>query len=428
MIIWTGQLLSRIGSGISAFALGVLVLEKTGSTTAFSLLLLAAFLPPVLLIPVGGVIADRRDRRLLMIIGDMGSALGMLIIIGALVFRPDILWPLYAGVSLSAVFTALHAPAFKASVTDLLDESQYARAGGLIQMAEASRYLVAPAVAALLIARINLPLLMILDMLTFIIAAMSVLFVRKRFFIQAGPLSPEKRESFISDFMVGIRYIRGNRILLRLLTVTTIITFLTGVLQVLYTPIVMSISDAATLGTVQSLAASGMLISSLFIGLLSKTDRQKRVISLALAAAGLFYFMIGFNTTVVGITIATFGFFFTLPLINTSLEVLFRQNIEKEKQGRVWSLVSLITQIGMLSALSITGILADRVFNPLLTSDGPLSEQFGEIIGTGPVRGSGLMVMISGLCIVILGLLLAKRGITLKGCGTSYPIDYAYRN
>ncbi len=65
-IIWIGQLLSRIGSGISAFALGIYLFQQTGSTSAYSFLLLCAFLPSVLFAPLGGVIADRNDRKLMM--------------------------------------------------------------------------------------------------------------------------------------------------------------------------------------------------------------------------------------------------------------------------------------------------------------------------------------------------------------------------
>ena len=74
LIIWVGQLLSRIGSGISAFALGVYLLQKTGFTSSYSFLLLAAFLPAVMLAPVGGVIADRKDRKQMMAVGDLALA------------------------------------------------------------------------------------------------------------------------------------------------------------------------------------------------------------------------------------------------------------------------------------------------------------------------------------------------------------------
>ena len=407
LIIWAGQLLSRIGSGVSAFVLGIHILERTGNTTGFSMFLLAAFLPPVVLMPIGGVIVDRHNRRLLMIAGDIGSAAGMLIVIGALVWSKDQLWPLFAGVSLSSIFTALHAPAFKASITDLLDETDFARVGGLIQLAEASRYLIAPAIGALLMTRIRLSTIMFFDMLSFIVAALAILSVHW----QQASLSEAglkfRQGSFQTDLNEGIHYLKQSRTLLSLLGITTAITFLTGVLQVLFSPIVLAVSSPQDLGIIQSIAASGMLISGFFISLISRTENQKQVLTVSLGASGMCYFLIGLVTGPVAITIAAFGFFFTLPLVNTSLEVLFRQNIEHGKQGRIWSLVSFITQTGMLAALACSGYLADRVFNPLLTSEGSLSGSLGRFIGTGPVRGSGLMVMFAGFIIAALGCVLA---------------------
>ncbi len=75
LLIWSGQLLSTLGSGVTGFALGVWVFERTGSATQFSFVLLAATLPRILLSPIAGVVADRWDRRKLMMLSDTGAGL-----------------------------------------------------------------------------------------------------------------------------------------------------------------------------------------------------------------------------------------------------------------------------------------------------------------------------------------------------------------
>jgi len=74
LLMWLGQMVSNIGSGLTAFVLGIYVFKLTQSATYFSLLMLAAWLPSLLLRPIGGTLSDRMDRRLLMILGDLGSA------------------------------------------------------------------------------------------------------------------------------------------------------------------------------------------------------------------------------------------------------------------------------------------------------------------------------------------------------------------
>lgn len=411
-ILWTGQLLSRIGSGISAFALGIYLFQQTGSTTTYSFFLVCAFLPSVLLVPVGGVIADRKDRKLMMVVGDLNSSFGILFIIVMFLLYPDKQWPIYLGIAMSSMGVALHSPAFKASVTDLLDEKAYLKASGLIQLAEASRYLVSPVIAGFLLTQFSLPLVLVIDLMTFVVGAMTVILIRN---MTIQHCYAGKKEGFWKDFIDGIRYIVGNDIVLHLLYLTTVVTFLTGLLQALLVPIVLSFTDTATLGTVQSIAASGMLISSLYIGMLSKSDNQYMVLSWSLGAAGLFYLLIGTSTNTLLFTATAFCFFLTLPFVNTSLEVLFRQNIVNKMQGRIWSLISLISQIGMLVALSIAGVLVDHVFNPLLTDDGHLAETVGSIIGTGTARGSGFMVILSGFFLLLYSLFIAKRGRDSKG-------------
>ena len=413
LVVWTGQVLSRIGSGVSAFALGVHLFRETGSAAAYSLLLLSAFLPSILLAPVGGVIADRRNRRLLMATGDLGSALGILCVVGVLLLWPGRRWPIYLGVALSSVFVALQSPAFKATVTDLLDEREYSRAGGLIQLAEASRYLLAPILAVHLLARLSLPLVLVVDAASFVAAALAALAIGK---VEVRKRATAAGGGFRRDLVDGLGYLAGNGFVRRLLVVTAGVTFLTGVLQSLFVPIVLSIADAATLGRVQSLTASGMLVSSLAIGCLGGKRREDRILPLALGAAGFFCLGLGASVGIAPFTVAAFGLFATLPFVNTSLEVLFRRNIDNGLQGRLWSLISLISQAGMLVAFGVAGVLADRVFNPLLSVGGPLADSVGRVIGTDAARGSGLMVMMSGCLLVLLSLLAvpggAHRGVT----------------
>ena len=74
LTIWAGQLVSVVGSGLTSFALGVWVLEKTGSSFSFSVLAACALLPSILLLPMAGALVDRWDRRRIMMMADIGAA------------------------------------------------------------------------------------------------------------------------------------------------------------------------------------------------------------------------------------------------------------------------------------------------------------------------------------------------------------------
>lgn len=406
LIVWLGQFISCIGSGLTAFALGIYVFQMTGSATSYSTVMLLAFLPSVLLRPIGGVITDMIGRRLSMIIGDLGSAAGILFILLMMFAGSSSMGVIYTGVAISSFFLALQNPAYKASVTDLVHEDNYGKASGLMQLAESSRYLIAPILAGFLIQMWKIEYVLILDVMTFVIAVFAVFAMKKE------TVTHEQEKTF-SDFYKkladGFRYTFSHPKLLWLLGSITLITFFVGFLQALLGPMILSFSDALTLGKIQSISASGMLISSLFIGVFSQSNNQLRVLSISLALAGIFYALLGVSTSPLFLTIAGFLFFSTLPFINTSLEVMIRKRIDLEMQGRVWSIVSLISQSGMVLALGIAGPLADMIFKPLLQVNGALVSSVGQWIGVGPGRGIGLMFLMCGVGIFLTSYLFSSR-------------------
>ncbi len=405
LIIWCGQLISSIGSGLTAFSLGVYAFEKTQSATVYSLIILFAFLPSYLLKPIGGTLSDRLDRRLMMIIGDLGSAFGLVFIL--LMFYSGIndIWVIYLGVAASSIFVALQNPAYKASVTDLLDEDAYSKASGLMQLSESSRFLISPIVAGFLLSFMTIENILIVDICTFGFAVLAVFAVKRS--VKTDKLKI-KKEKFLSDFISGFKYTFSHRGLIWLLSITSVITFAVGFLQALIGPMILAFADSKTLGLIQTISASGMLVTSFLIGVFSKMKKQVSVLSISLAFAGIFYALFGTSTNVVFIISAGFLFFSTLPFVNTSLEVLIRKNVDNQIQGRVWSIVSLISQLGMIIAFAIAGILADTFFNPMFEEGGLLASSVGKIIGTGEGRGIGFMFILSGMLVFALSLIISK--------------------
>lgn len=104
ILLWSGELISAIGSGLTSFGLSVYVFHLTGSASAMALVTLLAFMPALLLSPIAGVLADRYDRRLLMILGDGFSATGLLYILFCMTSGGAALWQICIGVTISSAF------------------------------------------------------------------------------------------------------------------------------------------------------------------------------------------------------------------------------------------------------------------------------------------------------------------------------------
>ena len=408
LILWVGELIATVGSGLTAFALGVYVFQFTQSATSVALMMLLAFLPTILLAPLAGVLADRFDRRLLMIIGDGCSALGPMIILIASFVGELAMWHIYIGVVISASFSALLEPAYKATISDMLPEDLYSKASGLVQLAGASRYLLAPVLAGLLLAWMNIQTILLIDISTIVITLATISVVRKKI-VRTQNTQLHSSTNFRFDFSEGWQSITQNKGVLMLTISMSVVTFCVGFFQTLFSPMILSFSNEKILGTLLSISATGMLIGSLLLGLFAMTRDFVFKLSLALAFLGIFISLTGITTNIYFIGLSAFLFFSALPFVNTSAEVLLRKNVDQDKQGRAWGLIGTISQSGYVLAYCISGLLADYIFNPALTENGWLAKSvIGGVIGVGAGRGIGFMLVISGLLIVIFAVFVPK--------------------
>lgn len=401
LMIWVGQFISIIGTGLTIFALGVYIYQQTNTATSYAFVLVCVFLPPFLLKPYGGILADRYDRRLMMILGDLGATFGLLFIFFFMWKGSILLWQIYLGISISSIFTAFQEPAYKALVTDLVPEEKYAKASGLMQLATSAQYLISPFLAGILLTLIEVEYIFLIDISTLIISSTIVIVIRK----SLGSIRHiRSQQNFINEFKEGIAGFIKNKGVVNLVLTVTAILFFVGLLQALLVPMLLNLTKIDVVGIVQSVSASGMIIGSLFIGLFGSNSKYVKMLSISLFIAGIFFANIGLSTNIIFITAAGFLFFAALPFINTSIEVLIRKNIDNTIQGRVWSIVSMVTYLGSIIAFATAGFLADKIFTPLLEENGLLADSIGGIVGVGNGRGIALMFILSGIMISVLAI------------------------
>ena len=404
--LWLGELISSIGSGMTAFALSVYVYKKTGSVSYVSLITLLSFMPSIVLSPIGGLLADRYDRRLLMIIGDLFSGLGLVYILWSIQAGEKSIVPIFVGITFSSIFTSLLEPSYRATLTDILEEENYAKASGLIQVAGSAKYLISPVIAGMILSVADIRVILLLDILTFITTCLMIFLVRKS---MNSETQNYKKDSF-KGLLEGLFIIKENRGVYSLVIIMFFVCFFMGFIQILIRPMILALSSVKTAGMMESLCAVGLLIGSLWIGIAGIKKNYSKILAVACFFCGIFMSMTGVNENLNIIGISTFLFFSTLPFMNSCADVLVRVSIPNELQGRVWGLISLITQMGTVVAYIISGVMADYVFEPMFNKNGILVENIGIIIGTGKGRGIGFMLILSGIGMLIMAIVIWKNG------------------
>ncbi len=377
LLLWTGELISSVGGGLTSFGLGVYVFQKTGSAAGMALVTLLGFLPTLLLSVPAGVLADRYDRRLLMMVGDGCSGLGILYILICMKNGGASLLQICAGIFISAVFSSLLEPSYRATITDILSKEEFSKASGLVSLAGSARYLFSPVIAGLLLAVYDISLLLAIDICTFFVTITATAIVRR------GIKANEKADKmpFSESMKEGWQVVHGRKGLFLLIMVSSMITMFMGILQILVEPMVLFFADSKVLGFTETVCACGMLVSGLVLGIVGIKKDYVRWLRISLFMAGLF--MIGMSLFEKVIPICVFGFLFfaTLPVSNNCLDYLARTNIPDELQGRAWGLIGFLSQLGYVAAYTISGIAADGI---------------GAMTGKGVGRGAAIMIFISG--------------------------------
>ena len=399
-LVWIGQMISFIGSGLTSFALGVWVFQKTGEITQYALISMFFVLPGVLLGPLAGTLIDRWDRRKAMVVSDLGAGLTTLSIAVVYLLGGLQVWYIYLAVFLNGAFGSLRMPSMLAAMTQMIPRKNLGRASGMMEIVQIGEYLIAPVVAGGLMGSIGLAGVVMIDFTSFLFAISVLLCVR----IPRATATAEGqagRGTLLQESLYGWKYIMARPGLAALMALFSITNFTTEMTVVLFTPLVLSFGTTTQLGLAMSLSASGFLVGGLLMGIWGGPKRRIKLVIICMILLGLFSAAIGLRASVPLIIISGFLSTLCVPILSSSNQVIWQKKVAPDVQGRVFSIRRTIVLATPLLTYVLAGPLADRVFEPMMAFNGPLAGSLGQILGMGPGRGIGLIFVTMGLLLVL---------------------------
>jgi DHA3 family macrolide efflux protein-like MFS transporter len=389
--VWFGQLVSLIGTALTDFGVGVWIYQKTGSATPFAMILLCTVVPGILVSPVAGALADRWDRRRTMVLADTGAALSTLFM-AVLLFAGQLeLWHILLAVAFASTCRAFQGPAWLASTAQLVSQEHLGRASGMMNFARGVAGIAAPALGGVLVTTIGLGRVMLIDFATFGVAVATLFAVR-------FPPVPRRAEAegakrgVLQDAADGWRYVGSQPALRAHLLFFALVNLGLGYVWVLHAPLVLGFAGARSLGIVGSAMGCGLLAGSLAMTLWGGPKRKVAAILGYGVLLGVCLVLMGLRPWVPLVAAAIFGITFGMPVMNGSLMALWMPRIPQEVQGRTYAVIQVLVWSTEPIAYLSAGVLADRVFKPLLVPGGPLAASLGAVMGTGPTRGLGLLL------------------------------------
>lgn len=360
-LIWFGQVVSLLGSAMTWFAFTIWAWEKTGQASALATISFFMFLPTVLLTPVAGALVDRWNRKLVMLLSDLATALGTLTILLVYIFGSLQIWHIYVISILVGFFTAFQYPAYAAAVTTLLSKEDYARAEGMLGSARALSGILAPIFAAALLGLIGLSGIMWIDLGTFFFAFGTLLLIQIPQPKQTK-VGLRSKGSLWREMSFGFRYIQEKQGLRSLTTLFMLAGIFLAIGATLMAPLVLSLTknSESALATVQSMGAVGGIAGGVILSLWGGTRRRiHNVLAGGAGACLLGILWLGLSHTVFLWAIGSFFFAFFEPFVEGGNIAIWQTKVEADVQGRVFSARHLLVQIPYLLGILMAGYLAE---------------------------------------------------------------------
>lgn len=399
LILWIGQTLSSLGSSMTSYALIIWVYGQKGTATSITLLSFFTFLPSILFCFIAGTLADRWDKKKIMLVSDLAAAMGTTVVL--VLFSMDLLqiWHLYLVNFVISFMNAFQNPASYVATSLLIPKDQYVRASGLQAFSGSLVTILKPAFATALLALAGLKVVLIFDLVTFTIAFLTLLFFIKL------PVIPAKTEENGSNFwescLEGFHFLKEHMALLHLILFFAFINLLahmTGFSLIPALILARTGNNQTTLGMVSTALGLGGLVGSIIVTIMKPAKNKIRTVFLSCAISyALCDPVLALGQSVGTWIFAAFGGNIPLPFLNANLTAIMRTNVPIQMQGRVFATRDTIQYSTIPVGLFLGGFLADHVFEPFMQRASPLQSLLSHLVGSQKGSGIAVMFLITGI-------------------------------
>ncbi|MBN1247771.1 MAG: MFS transporter [Anaerolineae bacterium] len=424
-IIWIGQILSLLGTAVSQFGMRFWIFDASGGqATPMTRIGFWFFVPMVLFTPVVGVLVDRANRKLMMMVSDLAAAATTFFVLLLYTSGSLQIWHLYVTAFISGTFQGFQWPAYSAAISTMLDKKHYTRANAMLEMAGTSSAIFAPMIAGALLAPLSawmvghmpqlaaqssgepgLTALLVLDLVSAAFAIGTLLFVK----IPQPTRSQSGQQAeggFLHQAMFGLRYILARPSLLGLQLVFLLGNLFISLGYMVQDPMILARtgSDTLAFGAIQTAGAIGGVAGSLILGAWGGFTRRVHGVLLGWLLGGLALAAMGASQALTPWLIFAFAGTLVVPMINSSNQAIWQMKVPPDIQGRVFATRRLIAWAVTPVSQLVAGPLADRILEPAFAPQTMANSWLARLFGTGPGAGMGVQLALAGLLAAAVGL------------------------
>lgn len=351
-LLWSGQLISTIGTALSSLAASIYVFRLTDSAMSVGLMLMATAAPSLLVGLFAGVFVDRYDRRKIMIMADILRAL--LVVLVPFLVPLNVIW-LYVVVMLTSAIGQFFDPAHESTLPEVASEKELAAANSLMAISSFGSTAVGFAAAGLIASAADISWAFYLDAVSFVVSAVCI------YLINVKPVQPEEDTSaavVIKNLRAGVRQLFNTPILRSLFSVQVLVLVSFGLSNALLLPFALRALKATEFeyGLQEGITSVGFVIGSLLMA--NIIDRMKEgawlaISFLGMAAAGVIYSFL--NSIPLAILLIAISGFFNAPSA-IARRLVVQRNTPREMRGRVNSVFFVARDVFFLIGMAAAGL------------------------------------------------------------------------
>lgn len=351
-LLWTGQLISTMGSALTSIAASIYIFRLTGSALSVGLMLMATAAPSLLVGLFAGVFVDRYDRKRIMLAADILRA--VLIAVIPLLVPLSVIW-LYVIVMLTSAIGQFFDPAHESVLPEVASDEELAAANSLMAISGFGSTAIGFAAAGLIASAANINWAFYLDAVSFILSALCV------FLIRIKPIQAEEDTSVavvIKNLRAGVRQVIDTPVLRSLFSVQTLILIAFGLSNALLLPFALRALNATEFeyGLQEGLTSIGFVVGSLLMAKIFDRLREGAWLAisyLGMALAGIVYSFL--HSIPLAILLITISGFFNAPA-SIGRRLVVQRNTPREMRGRVSSVFFVTRDVFFLIGMSAAGL------------------------------------------------------------------------
>ena len=391
LVLSLTQGLSALGSGMTGYALIVWSYQQQGSALTTALLTVCSYAPYVLMSIFAGALSDRWNKKKTLLVCDTLAALCTLT--AYLLLRAGALrvWHLYVLNALNGLMNTVQSPAADVTVTLLTPKEHYQQASAVQSFLNSVNSLLTPALATAILTLAGLDAVILVDLCTFAVAFAALWRMR----IPETPAQAEQSEGLLRQAGEAMRWLRKNRGILHLIFFLSAINLTASMYQAALPAMLLSRAGGETaLGVVNTVTGVSMLLGSALASAWPKPRSRVRVIcNTLLISMGTENLLLALGCSLPVWCVGACLGWTVIPLMNANLQVIMREGIPVDMQGRVWAARNTLQFFTIPVGYLLGGFLVDAVCEPLMAAQMPQS-LLCTLFGTGKGSGAAALFLI----------------------------------